>query len=244
MPLNRNRVRDLFVAEQTLLMVRVAADTGARRGELAALQIGDLDGRVLRIERGCVRRSAWLHEDETHRRITMGTTTVAMISAHVEEFAGDPATGHDWLFAPDASRSTFARSARLKQRFDRVRSQAGVEHATLHRFRHSVATYLVGKGRLVSAQYRLGHGHTGTKGDASSLHARRCSRGHRHCRRHRRSPQPFDLKCEDNQGQQIGSSAQFPSWQPGPHLVLSARRRIASRQPVRLISSIRVACNA
>lgn len=41
----------LFVAEQTQLLVRLAADTGARRGELAVLRSADLDGRVLTIER-------------------------------------------------------------------------------------------------------------------------------------------------------------------------------------------------
>jgi integrase len=39
-------------AEQVQLLVRLAADSGARRGELAALRFGDLDGRVLTIERG------------------------------------------------------------------------------------------------------------------------------------------------------------------------------------------------
>jgi len=38
---------DVHRAEQVLLLCRLAADTGARRGELAALQLGDLDGRVL-----------------------------------------------------------------------------------------------------------------------------------------------------------------------------------------------------
>ena len=37
--------------EQVLLLARLAADTGARRGELAALQISDLDGDVLTISR-------------------------------------------------------------------------------------------------------------------------------------------------------------------------------------------------
>ncbi len=39
------------LAEQELLLVRLAANSGARRGEIAALQFADLDGRVLRIER-------------------------------------------------------------------------------------------------------------------------------------------------------------------------------------------------
>ena len=43
--------RRLFAAEQSLLLVRLAADSGARRGELAALRLSDLDGRVLTIER-------------------------------------------------------------------------------------------------------------------------------------------------------------------------------------------------
>jgi hypothetical protein len=38
-------------AEQDLLLVRLAADTGARRGELAALQFADLEGRTLQIRR-------------------------------------------------------------------------------------------------------------------------------------------------------------------------------------------------
>ena len=40
-----------YRAEQVWLLARLAADTGARRGELAALKIGDLPGRVLHIAR-------------------------------------------------------------------------------------------------------------------------------------------------------------------------------------------------
>lgn len=49
--------RRLFSAERTLLLVRPAADSGARRGELAALRHSDLGGRVLSIERGLSRRA-------------------------------------------------------------------------------------------------------------------------------------------------------------------------------------------
>jgi integrase len=44
--------RRVHRVEQDLLLVRLAADTGARRGELAALMLADLSGRVLTIERG------------------------------------------------------------------------------------------------------------------------------------------------------------------------------------------------
>lgn len=45
-------LKALHKAEQVRLLVRLAADSGARRGELAALKFGDLHGRVLTIERG------------------------------------------------------------------------------------------------------------------------------------------------------------------------------------------------
>jgi integrase len=39
----------------------------------------------------------------------------------------------------------------------RLREQAGVTEATLHRFRHTAATYLVGRGKILKASSRLGH---------------------------------------------------------------------------------------
>lgn len=45
-PDNGARCEALFVAEQNLVLVRLAADSGARRGELAVLRLSDLNGRV------------------------------------------------------------------------------------------------------------------------------------------------------------------------------------------------------
>ncbi|WP_263864029.1 tyrosine-type recombinase/integrase [Candidatus Frankia nodulisporulans] len=45
----------------------------------------------------------------------------------------------------------------LTQRLHRLGVAAGVEGSSLHRLRHSVATYLVGNGKLLKAQARLGH---------------------------------------------------------------------------------------
>jgi hypothetical protein len=56
-PCSASCARRLFAAVQWLLLVRLAADCGARRGELAALRLSDLDGRVLTIERACPRAS-------------------------------------------------------------------------------------------------------------------------------------------------------------------------------------------
>jgi integrase len=45
-------LKALHKAEQVRLLVRLAADSGTRRGELAALKFSDLDGTVLTSERG------------------------------------------------------------------------------------------------------------------------------------------------------------------------------------------------
>jgi hypothetical protein len=51
-PLPRERARRLHTAEQVQLLLRLAADTGAHRGELGALHVDDLHDRVLHIDRG------------------------------------------------------------------------------------------------------------------------------------------------------------------------------------------------
>lgn len=99
-PENASHRRDLFVAEQTLLLVRLAADTGARRGELAALRMADLEGRVLRIERSISGGELGSTKTKRTRRITVGKTAVEMLRTHMNEFPGDGVAGHDWLFSP------------------------------------------------------------------------------------------------------------------------------------------------
>jgi integrase len=66
----------LHKAEQVRLLARLAADSGARRGELVALQFGDLDGRVLNIERGVSGEVVGPTKTRRVRRITLGRTTV------------------------------------------------------------------------------------------------------------------------------------------------------------------------
>src|SRR5437773_4571696 len=66
--------RLLFSAEQALLLVRLAADSGARRGELAALRRGDLEGRMLTIERGLSEGVLGSTKSSRTRRLTLGET--------------------------------------------------------------------------------------------------------------------------------------------------------------------------
>ena len=79
--------RLLFSAEQALLLVRVAADSGARRGELAVLRHGDVDGRVLTIQRGVSHGVIGSTKSNRSRRLTLGATTVTLIETHWSSWA-------------------------------------------------------------------------------------------------------------------------------------------------------------
>ena len=60
------------------LLVRLAADSGARRGELAALQFTDLDGDVLTIARGTSNEIVGPTKTSSTRRLTLGATTATL----------------------------------------------------------------------------------------------------------------------------------------------------------------------
>ncbi|MFZ6003085.1 MAG: tyrosine-type recombinase/integrase [Actinomycetota bacterium] len=151
--------QQLFVAEQNLLLIRLAADTGARRGELATLRLSDLAGRVLTIERNLSLEILGPTKSKRTRRMTIGATTAAMVRQHFDSWSerlGSEVVG-DWIFAPDYRRAVNARASLLSHRFARFRDRAKVPDARLHRFRHSVATALVEDGKILKAQARLGH---------------------------------------------------------------------------------------
>ena len=151
------RARRLFAAEQSLLLVRLAADSGARRGELAALRLSDLDGRVLTIERSLSGGVLGSTKSGRTRRVTLGSGTAGMIRRHFHAWAARVEPEQDWLFSPSPGRPACITADALSHRLARLGQAAGVEHAALHRLRHGVATYLVDQGRLLKAQARLGH---------------------------------------------------------------------------------------
>jgi len=75
----------LFVAEQTRLLVRLAADTGARRGEMRCCASPISTAVLLTIERGLSWRCSD-DQDSQKRRVTLGATTTAMIVEHFESW--------------------------------------------------------------------------------------------------------------------------------------------------------------
>ncbi len=175
-------LRRLRVAEQDLLMVRLAADTGARRGELVALRFDDLTGRVLHIERAVSGRQLTTPKSGHGRTITLGANTAALwhqlhqrweqrLTVHRTPSptslicaAGDgpPQMLGPWLFTADAAHQRRVGAEVLGHRFEVLREAAGVPTATLHRLRHSVATFLVSQGKILEAQERLGHADAAT----------------------------------------------------------------------------------
>ncbi|WP_235734416.1 tyrosine-type recombinase/integrase [Nocardioides alcanivorans] len=158
-------------AEQDLLLIRLAADSGARRGELAGLRYPDLDGRVLHVDRAISGGVVTTPKSDRGWALTLGTHTVDLWHQLAQSWqrrwqdqqtsGANPGWG-PWVFTADLAHQRRLGAEVLGHRFVRIRDEAGVPDATLHRFRHSVATTLVRDGRILDAQMRLGHADAAT----------------------------------------------------------------------------------
>ena len=158
-------VQAVLLAAATLdagagLAIRLAAVSGARRSELAALRWDDLDGARLRIDSSVavVRSKGALPElldDVTktanRRFVTLDAATVAMWDAYRASFA-DPG---DWVF----ERFEPANPDRIGWWWQRVRGLSRIDHSwRLHDLRHWSATQAIGHGHDVrTVAGRLGH---------------------------------------------------------------------------------------
>lgn len=151
-------------AEQDLLLARLAADSGARRGELVVLRFEDLAGRVLRIQRGVSGSTITAPKSGRPRSLTLGTGTARLW--HTLEADWRARNDHrpfgPWVFSGRLDHATTLTAGALGHRFARLRDRADVEGASLHRLRHSVATFLVARGEILQAQARLGHADAST----------------------------------------------------------------------------------
>jgi len=151
-------------AEQDLLLVRLAADSGARRGELVALRFTDLEERALQIRRSVSGDLITLPKSGHSRTLTIGSSTARLwhtLAADARcRVAPDPLG--PWVFSSDAAHRQRLSVGALGHRFARLRDAAGVPGASLHRLRHNVATFLVARGEILQAQARLGHADAAT----------------------------------------------------------------------------------
>jgi integrase len=151
--------KSLHKAEQVRLLVRLAADSGARRGELAAFKFSDLDGRVLNIERGVSGEQIGPTKTKRTRRLTLGRTTVELWRASEQTWRGrgEGAPFGEWVFSPDIDHQRRLTASGMGHWFAELCAEADLVGVSLHRLRHSVATFLVGRGEILRAQQRLGH---------------------------------------------------------------------------------------
>jgi integrase len=150
---NGRAARELHRAEQVLLLARLAADTGARRGELAALQIGDLDGDVLTISRGTSHEIVGPTKTGRIRRLTLGATTAELWRSSVASWRAacpglSPGLGAaafgPWLFSRSPDHRTRLTTSCAGHWFSDLARRAGHGDVTLHLPRHTVATVLDG----------------------------------------------------------------------------------------------------
>jgi integrase len=154
----------LHRAEQMLLLGHLAANSGARRAELASLQLGDLDGDILTILRSTSNEILGCTKSGRIRRLTLGHETAELWRELVGRWQrrDDGERFGPWLFSAAAGHQVRLTTSCLGHWFGALAHEAGHPDVTLHRLRHSAATNLVSRGDILHAQSRLGHADAAT----------------------------------------------------------------------------------
>jgi integrase len=155
-PHRSDLVLRLFRAEQDALLVRLAADSAARRGELVALKTSDLQRRTLTIARASQDGVIGPVKNHLKASLTLSKDTAFYWTSHLANWSTVPHQG-PWLFSSSPQRATPLLPNGLGQRFDKLARTAGVPGACLHRLRHTVGTYLIAEGKILQASQRLRH---------------------------------------------------------------------------------------
>lgn len=170
-PPETDQVRRILDACDTRfhLFVRLAATTGARRGELVALQWQDvdLDAGAIIVRRALVQTGGTpIMERDTktarkgHRVIALDPFTTAALRTHRSsqgELALAAGFTPTWLFSHDAGATPW-RPDYPSRRFRQVRGACGVTGVRLHDLRHYVATTMLHDGEdLALVAQQLGH---------------------------------------------------------------------------------------
>jgi integrase len=128
------------------------------------MRFADLDGRTLQIRRSVSGEAISLPKSGRPRTLTIGSGTARLwhtLAADARHRATPRPLG-PWVFTSDAAHHQRLTVGALGHRFARLRDAAHVPAASLHRLRHSVATFLVARGEILQAQARLGHADAAT----------------------------------------------------------------------------------
>jgi integrase len=154
------------------MLLRLAISTGARRGELCALQWVDLAERRLTIQRAAVQAAGsgvQVKGTKTHavRVVTLDEGTVAAWAEHRAEMERRAkACGvrlGPWVLSTDPACRTPLTPGTVSQWWGRLVAREGLAGMKLHGLRHLSASWLLAQGvplPVVSA--RLGHASTAT----------------------------------------------------------------------------------
>lgn len=148
------------------LYLRLAAATGARRGELCALRWSDVDlaNATLVVARNLIEPEGggWIEKDtKTHqaRRVSLDPVTVGALRASRHPDVRD----NGFVFSTDATGAEPWLPHHQTHRFEKLCRQQGVKGVRLHDLRHMHATQLLGANidvRTVAG--RLGHANAAT----------------------------------------------------------------------------------
>lgn len=151
-------------------LLHVAATTGARRGELAGLQWGDVDfeAKTLTISRQAVLANRKVEITTTKtvgstRTIPLDADTLKVLRTHRANVAakalafGTKLGANAFVFSPKPGNAEPYRPDGITNRFAKIANMVGVA-CRFHDLRHFVGTQLVAKGIDVrSVADRLGH---------------------------------------------------------------------------------------
>jgi integrase len=153
------------------MFVRLAAATGARRGELCALRWSDvdLDRGVVRIDAAVVTapgRGIVIKETKTHTRrgVALDVSTASALGRHRDlvrsraAFGGVAVAPEAFVFSSEVDGGRPWRPEMASHRWDAVRRRIGLDGVRLHDLRHFQATMLLRGGVPVkNVSKRLGH---------------------------------------------------------------------------------------
>lgn len=162
------RFLDHVADDRLSALWRLAATTGARRGELLGVtwRALDLEGARVTIEQQLVPTPGGVtlgppKSVRSRRTIALDPETVEALRAHREaqllerQLAGPAYVDHDLVFCDELGGPI--RPNRLTDRFAAHRKRAGIPTGTLHTLRHTAATLMLTSGIPVHiAAARLG----------------------------------------------------------------------------------------
>jgi integrase len=179
----------IAIDEQDAELIRVAAYTGLRLGELLALGWRDVDfgADVLTISRAMSAGIETSTKSGRVRRVPLPAQAAAALQRLTQR--GDFTAPSDFVFADPYGRAL--NSVTVQKRFKQARDAVGARRLRFHDLRHSYGSWLAAAGTdLVTIKDAMGHSALSTTG--RYLHARPASEQAAAFTRAFSSPEPRD----------------------------------------------------